>query len=123
MKVLIVDDTRDIVSLFRDVLETRGDCEISVAYSGVEALQSVKAHKPDLIILDVLLPDLSGMEVVQALRSEAETSAIPVIMASGVAEAPEEEERKRLGIIEFLRKPVSMKALTSKVGELSSLMN
>ncbi len=123
MKVLIVDDTRDIVSLFRDFLEIRGDCKISVAYSGEEALQSVKAEKPDLIILDVLMPGISGLDVVQVLRSEAETAEIPVILASGVAEAPEEEERKRLGIIDFMRKPISMKALGNRVGELSSMMN
>lgn len=123
MKVLIVDDTKDIVSLFRDYLEIRGDCKVSVAYSGEEALEAVKSDKPDLIILDVRMPGLSGLEVVQALRNDGETSGIPVILASGVAEAPEEEERKRLGIIEFLRKPVSMKVLSGKVSELSNSMN
>ncbi len=123
MKVLIVDDTKDIVSLFRDYLEMRGDCRVSVAYSGEQALEAVKNDRPDLIILDMIMPGLSGMEVIVALRKNADTSRIPVILASAIAEAPEEEERRKLGIIEFLRKPVNFKLLNSKVGELQSMMN
>lgn len=123
MKVLIVDDSRDIAYLFRDFLELRGDCSVSVAFSGEEALTAVKSNKPDLIILDMVLPGLKGMEVIEALRKTAETSGIPVILASAIEEAPEKEEQRRLGVIEFIQKPINFKLLSSKVGDIVNRLN
>ena len=110
MKILVVDDEKAMTSLFQDYLELCGGHKITIALSGKEALAKIQTQKPDLIILDHMMPDLSGVEVVDQLKKSTNTADIPVVIFS-VADAPTEEERKSIGVIEFLRKPINFAKL------------
>lgn len=78
-KILIVDDEENIVKLVKINLERAGYIT-AVAYDGVEALKKIKEEKPDLIVLDVLMPEMNGIDVLKKLKSDNETRKIPVIM-------------------------------------------
>ena len=117
MKVLIVDDEQDIASLLQDYLEFGGDHDISIAHSGAEALAKVYQQKPDLIILDILMPGLTGFQVLDAIKRNPQTSGIPIILSS-ITDGPPHSERKVLGIIGFLRKPIDFKQLDRLVRSL-----
>ncbi len=117
MKVLVIDDEASIASLFEAYLEVKGNHEIILAHSGVEGLAKAKEHKPDLIILDIQMPDISGFEVIEGLRKDSATAAIPVILSS-VTEGPAMEDKMRLGIVDFLRKPVDFEKLGELVREV-----
>ena len=77
-KILVVDDQPINVQLLKRKLEREG-MTVAAAYSGKEALDSVAADKPDLILLDVMMPDMDGIEVCQRLQADPETKGIPVI--------------------------------------------
>jgi len=91
-KILLVDDCVDYVDLMKIELEAWGYL-IEVAYDGEEAIQKVKDVKPDLILLDIMMPKLNGYEVLKILQKDSEHKKIPVIIAS----AKEDEESKKLG--------------------------
>ena len=82
-KILVVDDEPDMVHLVRLALEMEGH-EVIVAYNGVEALERVAAARPDLIVLDVMMPHMDGFEVLSKLKETPATSHIPVIMLTAV---------------------------------------
>lgn len=117
MKVLVVDDEREIASLFQDYLETDGGHEVSTAYSGPEALEKLQNQKPDLIILDIMMPGLSGFQVLGAIRRNPQTADIPVILSSAT-DGPTHDEKKQLGLVDFLRKPIDFTKLTRIVNNL-----
>ena len=119
VKVLVVDDENVIADLIRDQLKARGDYDISLAYSGTEALTKIGEDKPDLVILDIAMPGLSGLEMLDILRKKSETADIPVILASAI-DCPPFEERKRLGVVEFLKKPLDFTKLNQIICELDS---
>jgi CheY-like chemotaxis protein len=83
-RILIVDDEFDTQVYFKTILEDHG-YEVSVASDGVEALQEVKKSVPDLITLDLSMPEKSGLKFYRELRGDAATSATPVVMISGVS--------------------------------------
>jgi CheY-like chemotaxis protein len=78
-KIMVVDDEPDIVLLFKKLLE-KGGHEVIEAYSGEECIDKVKGEKPDLILLDIMMPGLDGYDVCRILKNEEETSSIPIAM-------------------------------------------
>jgi len=94
MKILVVDDERDIVELLSYNLEKEGFTVIK-AYDGEEALKLVKAKKPDLVILDLMLPGIQGIEVCKTIRGNPETATLPVIMVT--AKGEEVDRGRRAG--------------------------
>jgi len=84
-KILVVDDERHIVRLVQVTLERAG-YEVAVAYDGRECLQKVPQEKPDLIVLDVMMPHMDGFETLQNLKADPETASIPVIMLTAKAQ-------------------------------------
>lgn len=84
-KILVVDDERHIVRLVQVTLERAG-YEVAVAYDGRECLQNVTKEKPDLIVLDVMMPHMDGFEVLQNLKASTETDSIPVVMLTAKAQ-------------------------------------
>ncbi len=113
-KVLVVDDERNIAELLRLHLEREG-YYVSIAGNGEEALRRALQEKPDLIMLDVLLPSISGLDVLRNLKSDPQTAEIPVVMVSIM---PEEQEAYRLGARAYFTKPVYEKELINKVNQL-----
>lgn len=112
--VLIVDDTAENIQVVSSLL--RGQYKVKAAKSGEKALSIAATHPPpDLIILDVIMPELNGYEVCQRLQSDPSTAAIPVIFLSGNTEQEERQKGLALGAAGYLSKPVDPDELRTLV--------
>lgn len=113
-KVLIVDDERDIVEALKYCLE--GDSiECMEAYDGEAALAMAKREKPDLILLDVMLPKIHGYKVARLLKFDAEYKHIPILMLTARAQEKDITLGKEVGVNEYITKPFDMELLTETV--------
>jgi DNA-binding response OmpR family regulator len=110
-KILVVDDEPKIVWLARDYLEHAGFKVLS-AYDGKSALAEARSHKPDLIVLDLKLPQMDGLDVTRALRKE---SNVPVIMLTARSEESDKLVGLELGADDYITKPFSPKELVARV--------
>lgn len=109
----MVDDDRDLCDLLSDFLSEEG-YDVTRAYAGQDAIDAVRASVPDAVLLDLLLPDMSGVAVARALRDEASTRDVPIVIVSGdrVALARCQGEVRADA---FLEKPLSLAAVESAV--------
>jgi len=116
-KILVVDDTPKNVKLLADLLSVKGYA-VATASSGLEALVKVETEKPDLVLLDVVMPEMSGYEVCRKIRENPETGILPVIMVTALD--PGEERIKGLdaGADDFLTKPINQAELLARVRSL-----
>jgi len=105
--VLIVEDNELNMKLFNDLLETRG-CRILQTRNGVEAVKIARESKPDLILMDIQLPEVSGLEVTQWLKDDEELRSIPVIAVTAFAMKGDEEKILKGGCEAYLSKPISV---------------
>ncbi len=117
-KVLVVDDDRDLVELLVDVLERDGRFETRAVNNGFEAGMMVKEYRPDLIVLDVMLPDINGKDVCVRVRNDKSLEAVKIICVSGMVEEDKIEELRRAGANDFLAKPFETERLIERVCEL-----
>lgn len=115
-KVLIVDDEQAIVELMG--LYLKSDYEVIPAYSGQEALEKVKTEKPDIILLDVMMPDMNGYEVCRVLKTSVETQFLPVVMVTALSGKDDRIKGIDVGADEFLGKPVNRLELVTRVKSL-----
>ena len=112
--VLIVDDNAQNLKLARDVLGAAGLRTLEAA-TGAEAVTLAREHLPDAVLLDLVLPDLAGTEVVRQLRDDPRTGRIPVVALSATAVDPEEEWFCAAGFAGYLAKPFDVEALPRQV--------
>ncbi len=105
--VLIVEDNELNMKLFNDLVETRG-CRILQTRSGVEAVELARRHTPDLILMDIQLPEVSGLEVIQWLKDDDALRSIPVIAVTAFAMKGDEEKIRQGGCEAYLSKPISV---------------
>lgn len=117
-KILIVDDDQELVDLLVDVLERDGRFEIRAVNNGFDAGMMVKDYHPDLIVLDVMLPDINGKEVCQRMRSDKTMDDVRVICISGIVEADKIEELRAAGANDFLQKPFEVEKLLDRICHL-----
>ncbi|HEU4686088.1 MAG TPA: response regulator transcription factor [Nitrospira sp.] len=113
-KILIVEDERDILELVKLYLDKEGFRTVT-ATTGAEGLKCVKDEKPDLIVLDLMLPEIDGLEVCKRLRAAHETAMIPIIMLTAKAEESDQVIGLELGADDYVTKPFSPKALLARV--------
>ena len=105
-RVLIVDDEKTNISILVDVLKKR--YKLSIATNGEEALAIVQTgDKPDLILLDVMMPGMDGFEVCRRLKAEAESEEIPIIFVTALSDSTNEELGLALGAVDYITKPIS----------------
>lgn len=118
-KILVVDDEPTIVRLMEFILARQGH-EMLAAVNGEEALQKIKAHEPDLVLLDIMMPRIDGYEVARLVRADPEMAHLPIIMLS--AKAQEEDIRKggEVGVNEYITKPFSPEHLVQVVADYLS---
>jgi DNA-binding response OmpR family regulator len=114
-KILIVDDDVEIVELLEDVLERDGRFEVKTASSGYEAGMATEKFRPELILLDYMLPDVNGNIVCQAIRRNPEFENIKIIIISGVVKQDEISQLLKSGAEDFIRKPFNITELTDKI--------
>ncbi|MEC4990014.1 MAG: response regulator [Oscillatoria sp. PMC 1068.18] len=112
--ILVVDDNEDNLLLLIFVLEQL-NCSLITADRGQTALQLAETHQPDLILLDILLPDIDGIEVISQLRQNPKTKHIPVIAVTALATPPEREKIIAAGCDEYISKPFMIDELEAKV--------
>ena len=103
-KILVVDDEPDIVTVVSKILEVRG-YQVITAASGQEGFKKAKEEKPDLILLDILMPEMNGDEVYSELLKYQDTKDIPVIIFSASQKKDLEEKCIALGVTDFVKKP------------------
>jgi DNA-binding response OmpR family regulator len=116
-KILIVEDEKDILQLVKLYLEKEG-YRTCTALTGLEGLQQVKAEHPDLIILDLMLAEMDGLEVCKRIRADRQTAMIPIIMLTAKAEESDTIIGLELGADDYITKPFSPKALAARVKAL-----
>lgn len=117
-KVLIVDDDEELVELIREVLEKDGRFEIRSANNGFDAGMLVKEYRPDIIVLDIMLPDINGKEVCQRVRSDKTMDAVKIICISGMVEEDKVADLKTAGADDFLHKPFEIEKLVERMCRL-----
>ena len=114
-KVLVVDDDRDLVELIVDVLERDGRFETRSVNNGFDAGMMVREYRPDLIVLDVMLPDINGREVCQRVRNDSSLDEVKIICISGMVEEDKISELKAAGANDFLQKPFDTERLIERL--------
>ena len=115
--MLVVDDEEDLLSLLEYNLEQEG-FEVVLARDGVEAIEQTRAHEPDLIILDVMMPKMDGIEVCERLRKDAHLRTIPIMMLTARTEEEDQVEGLDVGADIYLGKPVSVSVIVSQTKAL-----
>jgi len=115
--ILVVDDHDQNLELIQAYLEDVG-CAVTSAKDGIEALESVEADAPDLIVLDVMMPRMSGFQVCQKVKGDPKTRDIPVVMVTALSEVGDVERAVECGADDFLTKPVHKIELVTRVKSL-----
>lgn len=116
-KITVIDDERELVDTIKAFLEGRG-FEVSVAYGGTRGLDIIREELPDLVLLDVNMPDLDGRDVLSKLKKEEATKNIPVIILSARNDQFDEELGRELGATDYVTKPYSSHSLLKKINEV-----
>lgn len=119
-KVLIVDDQPFFVTMLKDQLSLMG-YEVLAAYSGTEALKLAMKNQPDLILLDVVLPDIDGFKVCHSIKSSPQTDHIPVLMLTALTDVKSKHKGLKAGAIDFLSKPIDQDELSYKIENVIKL--
>jgi two-component system alkaline phosphatase synthesis response regulator PhoP len=113
-KILVVDDEDDILHFLELVLEEKG-YDVITASGGHEALTRAQIDKPDLVLLDIMMPQMDGWEVLKLLRVDEETTRIPVAMLSARIEAKDRVQGLQEGAVDYICKPFSLQELFEKI--------
>ncbi|ADG83157.1 two component transcriptional regulator, winged helix family [Thermincola potens JR] len=113
-KILIVDDEHHIIELVRFVLQKEG-FDVKVAQDGLTAIKETENYRPDLILLDLMLPGIDGLEVCRTLRKKPETADIPVIMVTAKSDEMDKIIGLELGADDYVTKPFSPRELVARV--------
>lgn len=113
-EILVVDDDRDVAQSIEMSLRRRG-FRVTLAYSGVEALKTLRRYRPDIVILDILMPGMSGLEVCRHLRIDPNTSDLPIIFLTARGQEQDRIEGLRAGADDYLGKPFNLEELILRV--------
>ena len=116
-RILIVDDNPQNVELFEEHLSD-GNYELRTAYDGEQALQVVRAWQPDLVLLDIMMPRISGFEVCKRLRANPATRDVAVLMITALDQVSDVERAVEAGTDDFLSKPINKAELLKRVRAL-----
>lgn len=113
-KILVIDDYPDNVFLIQDRLEQEG-FEVIKAYDGLMGIQKAIEEKPDLILLDIMMPGISGYEVCKTLTTREETKQIPIILLTALTEAENLKEGLQAGAFDYIKKPFNKTELIARI--------
>ena len=117
-KICIVDDDAMQATLIGMMLSQ--DYQVIQAASGTEGLDLIQREKPDLVLLDIMMPDIDGLDVCEQLKSNPETSGIPIVFLTGLEDATDQEKGFELGADDYITKPVSPSVVKARVGRILS---
>jgi CheY-like chemotaxis protein len=114
-KILLADDEPDIVEIARIALETLGGYEVLACGSGSEVLELVRDFRPDLVVIDVLMPDLGGVEVVDRIRGLQGFETLPFVFLTGLVFEPDLKKLWEAGPVEIITKPFDPMTLAERI--------
>ncbi|MHB1156637.1 MAG: response regulator [Phycisphaerales bacterium] len=120
-RVLVVDDDEQIVELFVDVLNRDGRFDVKTASTGYDAGVVTQQFRPDLMILDYMLPDVNGNVVCNTVRLNPDLKDMKIIIVSGVVNQDEIDDLLKAGADDFVKKPFNIEKLVGRIGELLEL--
>ncbi len=116
-RILAVDDESDVVLIVKTALQSEG-YEVETAGNGFDALAACRDQRPDLILLDVMMPGMSGFDVMRELKNDDKTASIPIIMLTGVSERKKIQEALMGGTQYYIVKPFDIQELLDKVADV-----
>lgn len=116
-RILVVDDAKNIILVVKMSLEKAG-YNVFTARDGLTAVQKAREQKPDLILLDILLPNMNGFLVFEALKEEPETADIPVVFLTAKAEKKDLDRALSMGAKDFLVKPIKQEELLTTIDKI-----
>jgi CheY-like chemotaxis protein len=119
-RVLLVDDDRNIRRIAQIALAEVGHFQVSLASSGQEALNLAQQEQPDLVLLDVMMPEMDGFAVLIKLQKDPKTSAIPVIFMTASVTADEQQQYRTLGVRGVIAKPFDPMTLAEQIKQILS---
>ncbi len=114
-RILVVDDSNDVRSFLVLFLERCGGYETLEAASGEEAVEKAISGKPDLILMDIRLPDISGLEATKAIKNSPSAAQIPIIAFSALLSIEWKQKALKAGMVAYLQKPVMLKILMETI--------
>jgi excisionase family DNA binding protein len=117
-KLLVVDDDQDLVEVLVDVFERDGRFDVKSANNGFDAGMLVKEFRPDLVVLDIMLPDINGKEVCQRVRSDSTLEMVKIICISGMIEQDKIADLRASGANDFMHKPFAVDKLLDRCCDL-----
>ncbi|MDO9637310.1 MAG: response regulator [Pseudotabrizicola sp.] len=117
-RVLLIEDEPNITEAIRFIL-SRDGCEVTALADGVGAVAAVRAEMPDLVILDLMLPGVSGLEILAQLRADPATKGLPVMMLTAKGQGRDREAAERAGASHFMTKPFSNDDMRAAVRALT----
>ncbi len=116
--ILIIDDEISFAEMVKLNLEDTEDYEVRTEYKGADGVETAMEFAPDLILLDIMLPDKDGFDVLRDLKENEKTKAIPVVMLTALKSDPVKFKAATLSAEEFMVKPVTVRALVEKIEEV-----
>ncbi len=114
-RILIIDDEYDIRAVAQLTLKTVGGWDVSIAASGAEGLRQAADEQPDVILLDVMMPDMDGIETFRELQANPATESIPVIFMTAKVQAAEQRRFTELGVAGIITKPFKAMKLPNQI--------
>jgi twitching motility two-component system response regulator PilH len=115
--ILIVDDSRTLVHALKSFLEQAGFAT-ATAFDGIQGIEAARSHRPDLILMDIVMPNMNGFEATRALKRDPETAAIPVVIVSGAEQPADRVWGTRLGAKGYLAKPLRKDRLLETINQV-----
>ena len=122
MRILVIDDDTKLTDLLQLVFESKG-FGVTIANSGTQALESLETELPEAVLLDLMMPGMSGLEVCQWIRGNPRTSNVPVVVLTAKTGIESKQELLEAGATDYLVKPVPLNDLVNRIGALVTNTN
>ena len=113
-RIFVADDKEDVLSMLQDALTAKG-FEVKISKNPKEMIKLIKIFQPQLILLDLLMPDLDGFDICQILNDDPETRGIPIIIMSGLGDPVDIKRAYKLGVVDYFTKPFGIDAIVAKI--------
>lgn len=114
-RILVVDDEMNIANLLKMRLESAGEYEVKAIFDAIDILNDIHIFKPDVILLDLLMPDIGGLEVCRRLNDDPIAGAIPIIIVSALSSDIDKLKAYKLGVIDYIVKPFDPQMLFAAI--------